>query len=241
VTAAGLGRMEPKPPNPYPLAVLHTLNGLPSLRVEGQGTHDALGDSSHTAVRRVPRGVTRSRAGSPIGRAQAYGSTLAGKANSRVRVSRRAARTPTSRGTLRAGRTRLGAHDVPVLLHRSERLAWVKPIAPFLGHVQRNAFPRGARTTRSTNLPGDIPGSRRWCAPPQWAGSYSSQGSSVPLQSPTVTMGGTNPPAFRLGFAAGGRRRALLLCSCFRYFSLSMRSALHLSLALLVRYRSPTT
>jgi len=37
---------------------------------------------------------------------------------------------------------------------------------------------------------------------------------------------------------AGGLKPALLLRSCFRYFSLSLQSAWHISIALLVRYRS---
>jgi len=39
-------------------------------------------------------------------------------------------------------------------------------------------------------------------------------------------------------FTAGGLKPALLLRSCFRYFSLSLQSALHVSIALLVLHRS---
>ena len=38
---------------------------------------------------------------------------------------------------------------------------------------------------------------------------------------------------------AGELRTALLLLSRFRYFSLSLRSALHFSVTLLVHHRSP--
>jgi len=41
-----------------------------------------------------------------------------------------------------------------------------------------------------------------------------------------------------LSLTAGGLSPALLLRSCFRYFSLSLQSALHVSIALLVHHRS---
>jgi hypothetical protein len=45
----------------------------------------------------------------------------------------------------------------------------------------------------------------------------------------------SSPPRAR---RQGGQRPALLLRSCFRYFSLSLQSAWHVSIALLVPYRS---
>jgi len=59
----------------------------------------------------------------------------------------------------------------------------------------------------------------------------------VPLQAPFAQSQpfGTNPYWV---LPAGGLKPALLLRSCFRYFSLSLQSAWHISIALLVLYRS---
>jgi len=63
------------------------------------------------------------------------------------------------------------------------------------------------------------------------------QGPPVPLQVPLAQNQpfGTNP--YKV-LPAGGLKPALLLRSCFRYFSLSLQSAWHISIALLVLYRS---